>query len=180
MLRPLAEAKKFWGWQYPRELRITAVQALTKIDPDWAKDFLPRCGLNDEELKLSALDPDPNTPWLRQRRYQRLSLPRPMKGTVHMGQCQHSISVQQLSLGGGVAQAKCQIKAGNTVPMEFRSGAQSIRTRVLVREARPQELTFELVEIDNDDRNRLRRPLTGIHSNDNWRPGTLLTGTARL
>jgi hypothetical protein len=167
LLRPLAEAKRFWCWQYPRELRITAVQALKKIDPEWAKDFLPRCGLSDEELKLTALDPDPNTPWLRQRRYERLSLPRPLKGTVHMGQCEHPISVQQLSLGGGVAQTQCHIKPGNTVPMEFKSGTQSIHTRVLVREARPQELNFELVEIGNDDRSRLRRPLASLHSKEN-------------
>jgi hypothetical protein len=180
LLRPLAEARKFWGWQYPRELRITAFQALKKIDPEWAKDFLPRCGLSDEELKLAALDPDPNTPWLRQRRYERLSLPRPLKGTVHMGQCEHPISIQRLSLGGGMAQAKCHIKPGNTVPMEFKSGVQSIHTRVLVREAGPQELTFELVQIDNEDRGRLRRPLTGLHPQGSWKSAAPMVSPARL
>jgi len=180
LLRPLAEAKKFWGWQYPRELRITAIQALKKIDPEWAKDFLPRCGLSGEELKLAALDPDPNTPWLRQRRYERLSLPRPLKGTVHMGQCEHPISIQRLSLGGGLAQTKCHIKPGNTVPMEFKSGVQSIHTRVLVREAGPQELTFELVEIDHQDRNRLRRPLMGLHSQVNWNSAAPVVTPARM
>ena len=180
LLRPLAEARKFWGWQHPRELRITAFQALKKIDPEWARDFLPRCGLSDEELKLAALDSDPNTPWLRQRRYERLSLPRPLKGTVHMGKCEYPISIQLLSLGGGMAQSKCQIKPGNTVPMEFKSGVQSIHTRVLVREAGPQELTFELVQIDNENRGRLRRPLTGLHSQGGWKSAAPVVSTARL
>jgi hypothetical protein len=162
LLRQIAEAKRFWSWTHPRELRITAVQALKKIDPDWAKDFLPRCGLSEEDLKLTALDADPKTPWLRQRRYERVSLPRPIKGTVHMGQCEHPISIRLLSLGGGMAEAKCQIKSGSTVPMDFKTGASSIHTRVLVREARPQELSFELVEIDNNDRGRLRRPLVEL------------------
>jgi len=162
LLRPLAEAKRFWSWLHPRELRITAVQALRKIDPDWAKDFLPRCGLSEEDLRLTALDADPKTPWLRQRRYERVTLPRPIKGTVHMGQCEHAISVRLLSLGGGMAEAKCQIKPGSTVPMDFKTGTSSIHTRVLVREARTQELSFELVEIDNNDRGRLRRPLADL------------------
>ncbi len=119
LLRPFAEAKGFWGWRYPRELRITAFQSLKKIDPDWAKDFLPRSGLAESELELSALDPDPKTPWLRQRRYERLNLPHPLKGTIQAGQSRHAISVQQLSLGGGVAAAPCHIKAGNAIPMEL-------------------------------------------------------------
>jgi hypothetical protein len=180
LLRPLAEAKKFWSWQHPRELRITAFQALKKIDPEWARDFLPRCGLSDEELKLAALDPVPNTPWLRQRRYERLSLPRPLKGTVHMGKCEYPISIQLLSLGGGMAQSKCQIKPGNTVPMEFKSGVQSIHTRVLVREAGLQELTFELVQIDNENRGRLRRPLAGLHSQGGWKSAAPVVSPARL
>jgi hypothetical protein len=179
VLRPILEKKNFWGWRYPRELRITSMQAIRKIEPDWAKDFLPRSGLAESDLELSALDPDPKTPWLRQRRYERLNLTRPLKGSVRMGQTRHAISVQQLSLGGGIAETPCQIKAGNTVPMELHSGVKSIRAKVLVREARPKELTFELVEIEEEDRGRLRRPLTGLRSKVNWRQGLLVVGQAK-
>jgi hypothetical protein len=179
VLRPILEGKSFWGWRYPSELRITSMQAMSKIDPDWAQTFIPRSGLAESDLKLSALDPDPKTPWLRQRRYERLNLPRPLKGTVRMGQSRHAISVQQLSLGGGVAETPCQIKAGNTVPMELRSGVKGICAKVLVREARPKELTFELVEIQEEDRGRLRRPLTGLHSKVNWRTGLLVVEQAK-
>ena len=130
-------------------MRITAVQALKKIDPEWAERFLPRCGLSDAELKLTALDPDPDTPWLRQRRYVRVNLPRPLGGVVRPEQSHHKISVQQLSLGGGVARSQCHIKPGSTVPLELQSGLHRIHARVLVREARPQELTFELVQISS-------------------------------
>ena len=97
-----------------------------------------------------------------------------------MGQCEYPISIQLLSLGGGMAQTKYHIKPGNTVPMEFKSGVQSIHTRVLVREAGPQELTFELVEIDNQDRSRLRRPLTGLHSQGSWKSAAPVVSPARL
>jgi hypothetical protein len=67
-------------------------------------------------------------------------------------------------MGGGVALSQCHIKPGTTVPLEFRSGLQNIRARVLIREARPQELTFELVQIKHLDRSRWRRPLAELYS----------------
>ena len=66
-----------------------------------------------------------------------------------------------------MARSQCHIKPGSTVPLEFQSGLHRIHARVLVREARPQELTFELVRIGHEDRSRLRRPLVGLHSKEN-------------
>jgi hypothetical protein len=167
LLRPLAEGRRFWRWKYAREVRITAVQALKKIDPEWAACFLPRCGLSAAELDLTALDPVPDTPWLRQRRYLRVNLPNPLNGVVHPDQGNHRVSVTQLSLGGGVARSQCHVKPGSTVPLEIQSGLRRIHACVLVREARPQELTFELVRIGHEDRSRLRRPLVSLHSKEN-------------
>ena len=166
LLRPFAEGKRFWHWLHPRELRITAMQALKKIDPEWTEHFLPKCGLSNSELNLTALDPDDDTPWLRQRRYNRVSLPHPLKGMVRAGQGDHQVFVHQLSLGGGVARSQCHIRPGSTVPLEFKSGRHSIHAHVLVREARPQELTFELVQIAHHDRGCMRRPLAGLYSKE--------------
>jgi hypothetical protein len=170
LLRPLAEDKKFWRWVHPREVRIAAVQALQKINPVWAQSFLPECGLSTEELNLAALDPDPNTPWLRQRRYGRVNLPGPLSGVVRPTQGVHKVSIQQLSMGGGVARSQVHIKPGCTVPLEIQLGLHRVSAEVLVREARPQELTFELVHIDHENRGRLRRPLVGWRSKENESP----------
>ncbi len=167
LLRPLAEGKKLWRWKQPREVRITAMQALRKIDPEWAERFAPQCGLASAELKLTALDPDPETPWLRQRRYDRLKLPSPLVGVVKPSHTSHRVSIQQLSLGGGVARSQCHIKPGSTVPLEIQTGLYRVQAQVLVREARPQELSFELVRIDHENRSRLRRPLVGLHAKGN-------------
>jgi hypothetical protein len=164
LLRPFAEAKRLWRWRYPRELRLTALQALKKIDPEWAARFLPKCGLSDPELNVEALDADPQTPWLRQRRYTRVELPKSLTGNVDAAHGKCKVTIQQLSLGGGVARSQCHIKPGNSVSLEFKSGMTHIHADVLVREARPQELTFELVNIGLEDRNKLRRPLVGLQS----------------
>jgi hypothetical protein len=114
-------------------VRITAVQALKKIDPEWAQQFLPRSGLSAAELNLTALDPEPESPWLRQRRYARVKLPNPLSGVVSPDQGNYRVSLQQLSLGGGVASSQCHLKPGTTVPLAFKSGMESIHARILVR-----------------------------------------------
>jgi hypothetical protein len=162
LLRPLAEARRIWRWKFPRELRITAVQALQKIDPEWAQRFLPKSGLSSPELVHTALDPEPGTPWLRQRRYARIDLPKALSGTVHSPQGNHRLVVKQLSLGGGVALSQCHIKPGSSAGLSIQSGMHRIHSEVLVREARPQEMTFELVKIDLEDRNQLRRSFAGL------------------
>lgn len=169
LLRPLAEGKRFWRWQHPREVRITALQALQKINPEWASRFQPRCGVSAAELKLTALDSDPHTPWLRQRRYARVNLSHTLRGEVRPNSDHHQVSIQQLSLGGGVAQSQWYLKPGSTVPLEFQSGLHRIHARVLVREARPQEMTFELVQIGYQDRSRLRRPLLDWQGTENFK-----------
>ena len=93
-----------------------------------------------------------------------MDLPNPLRGVVSPDHAHHSVALRQLSLGGGVAQSQCHIRPGSTVPLEFRSGMHSIRARVLIREARPQELTFELVQIDHQDRSRWRRHLVRLYS----------------
>jgi len=34
-----------FGWVQPLELRIAALQALDKLDPDWVQNYLPRAAL---------------------------------------------------------------------------------------------------------------------------------------
>jgi hypothetical protein len=164
LLRPLAEAKRLGRWRYHRELRIAAFQALQKITPDWARSFLPRSGLSDAELALAPLDPEPDALWQQQRRYLRLNLPSPLSGTIRTAQGTHRLVIDQLSLGNGLARTQCHIKPGYIASLEFQSGLHRIRADVLVREARPQELTFELARIDLEDLNRLRRSLLALQA----------------
>ena len=57
VLRRLVEARQLFRWQQPRELRITALQALHKIDANWARTFLPH-----KRLHPSRAEPRPHGP----------------------------------------------------------------------------------------------------------------------
>ncbi len=159
LLRPLVEARRLWRWQYPRELRITAAQALGKIDPEWAQSFLPKSGLREAELRLAPLDPAPATPWVRQRRYERIALARTLSGVMSTPQGRWPMAIEGLSLGGGAGTCPHHFVPLTLTQVELHPGRHGIQAEVLVREARPQRMTFELVNMDLEDRCNLRRPL---------------------
>ena len=112
------------------------------------------------------MDPVQDTPWVRQRRYERIQLPRTLEGMVGTPQGNTRLVVGGISLGGGVATCQRHLKPGTVTHVELRHGRQRIHADVLVREARPQELSFELVKISLDDRTKLRR-LTELSSRTN-------------
>lgn len=156
LLRRIVETKQLWRWLYPHELRIVAAQALEKIDPEWAQSFLPRSGLKTGDLGVGPIDPVSDTPWVRQRLYSRILLPHalPAAARSHQGGCR--IAVKTLSLGGGLATSEHSLPLGTEVEIELRSGFRPVGARVLVREASSQQVSFEIIEIDLEERTRLR------------------------
>ena len=77
-LKRIVEARKMFGWAEPQELRIAAIQALEKLDPAWAIAFLPKSGLDKDDLALAPLDLVPNCKFVRQRRHGRVRLNKPV------------------------------------------------------------------------------------------------------
>src|SRR5256714_11533136 len=73
-LKRIAESKKVFGWLHPQELRIAALQALEKLDPEWVGDFLPKSGIEREEYALAPLDVPLTSKFVRQRRHTRVRL----------------------------------------------------------------------------------------------------------
>ncbi|MFQ5662904.1 MAG: HEAT repeat domain-containing protein [Terriglobia bacterium] len=163
LLRQLVEAKQVWRWLHPRELRVAAAQALQKIDPEWAQSFLPGSRLNPAELALAPLDPDPRTPWVRQRRYRRILLPHTLTGVASTLRRDYNLSVKTLSLGGGLAASEGRPALGSQAELRLHSGLHHLCSQVVVREAPPQQMSFEIFEIDLPGRTRLRRLLAGFH-----------------
>ena len=91
ILREILEAKKMWKWAQHRELRVAAAQALAKIDPRYGSQILSDSGLETGELAIAALDAAPACPWVRQRRYERIVLPKTYSATIEqlVGQIEH-------------------------------------------------------------------------------------------
>jgi hypothetical protein len=172
VLRSLLEAKKMWKWTQHRELRIAAAQALTKIDPRYGSQIMADSGLEPAELAIAPLDAAPACPWVRQRRYERIVLRKTVSAVISSSWGKSSITVRELSLGGGMGTKEDNLRVGSEANIELSTGVRKVRGQVLLRRARVNEVGFEIVNTDLEGRYRLRRLL--IDSMENSAPNTHL------
>ncbi len=159
VLRAIVDDKKFFGHAQHRELRIAAIQALSKIDPRHGTQALIESGLEAAELAVAPLDSGPGCPWVRQRRYERIVLPRTLSATLSSSWGKSNIVMREMSLGGGMGTRNDNLRVGSEAHVEISLGVKKIRGEVLLRRARVNEIGFEFVGMDLDSRYRLRRVL---------------------
>jgi PilZ domain len=172
VLRTIVEDKKLFGYNQHRELRIAALQALSKIDPRYGPQALAESGLEAGELAIVPLDPGPGCPWVRQRRYERIVLPRTLSATLSSSWGKSNIIMREMSLGGGMGTRSDNLRVGSEAHVEISVGVKKIRGEVLLRRARVNEIGFEFVSMDLDSRYRLRRILVeALHKGPDNRGG---------
>ena len=159
VLRAIVEDKKLFGYSQHRELRIAAIQALSKIDPRYGTQALADSGLDAGELAIAPLDSGPGCPWVRQRRYERIILPRTLSATLSSSWGKSNVIMREMSLGGGMGTRNDNLRVGSEAHIEISLGVKKIRGEVLLRRARVNEIGFEFVSMDLDSRYRLRRVL---------------------
>jgi len=159
ILKNLFESKKIFKHQHHRELRIAAAQALAKIDLGFATQVMADTSLDPGELAIAPLDAAPACPWVRQRRYERMSLKKPIQASISSSWGRSMISVHELSLGGGMGTKEDTLRVGSDADLEMNVGMRKIRGQVVLRRAHVNEVGFEFVNIDLESRNRLRRVL---------------------
>src|SRR6266852_2175857 len=136
VLRRIAETKQMWRWVHPSELRIAAIQALERFDAG-VQEFVSRSGLNQMDLSaaLAPLDPVADSPWFRQRRYQRIRLAQPLAAaTINLRDNCH-MEIKALSLSGGLAAFDKHMVPGTIVSLKLGGGMRPIRAQAIIRDA---------------------------------------------
>lgn len=164
VLRKIAELRKVWSWANPSELRLVAAQAMEKIDPEWARAFIPKSGLSVADLSLEPLDADPNSSAIRQRRYPRLRLERAVAAETTNLKENCGLEIAEMTLGGGVAVSEQSLHPGNIVGIKMTTSSKPVKAQTIVRDANTQARSFEIVEMDLDERAKLRKLLVQIGS----------------
>jgi len=159
-LKRIAENKKMFGWVNPLELRIAAVQALEKLDPEWARDFLPKSGIDRDDLTLAPLDISPNSKFVRQRRHMRVRLHKPVRAISMNLKEACLLEIKTASLSGGLAIASRHLAPGTQVQMKFQLGLRNLQATALMRDYRAQDIAFEIVDMSLDERSKYRRMLS--------------------
>ncbi len=159
VLQHILDARQVWRWVYPSELRIAAAQSLQRIDPTLAMDKIVASGLDHKELTLEPTDPEPNSSVIRQRRYARLKLSRNLIAVTTNLRENFRLSIPELNLGGGIGAGQRHLAPGSLLTLKFSHGVRTIKAQAIVRGARPQAMAFEFVDMDLEERARLRRLL---------------------
>jgi hypothetical protein len=159
MLQHLLDARQVWRWQYPSEMRIAAAQAIMRLDPTVGLEKLASTGLERKDLALEPTDPDPSASVLRQRRYARLKLSKNLIAVTTNLRENFRLSVPELNLGGGIGSGERHLAPGSLLSLKFSHGVRNIKAQALVRGARPQAMAFEFVDMDLEERARLRKVL---------------------
>jgi hypothetical protein len=159
LLRNLLEGKKRWQWSHHRELRVACAQALAKIDPRFGSQIMSETGLTAAELAVAPLDFAPASPWVRQRRYERVVLEKALPATISNAWGKSHLMVRELSLGSGVGTKEDSQRIGSEAHIDMTVGVRHIRGYVMLRRARTAEVGFEIVDTDLDSRYRLRSVL---------------------
>jgi len=186
ILRKIAEARKAFRWANPSELRVVASQAMEKIDPEWVRSFLSRSGLNIAELSIEPLDADPNSSAIRQRRYPRMRLEHSMSAVTTNLKENHRLDIPEMTLGGGVAICEQSLHPGSVVAIKMNAGQKQVKAQTIVRDANTQARAFEVVDMDLEERAKLRKLLVQLGdiqkqstSKERSRRGTRTINTAK-
>jgi hypothetical protein len=161
-LQTILEARQVWRWQYPSELRVAAAQALLRIDPMVAMGKISAAGFEKRDLVLEPIDPETGSTVLRQRRYARLKLSRNLILTTTNLRENFRLNVPELNLGGGIGAGERHLAPGTLVTLKLTQGVRTIKAQAIVRGARPQAMAFEFVDMDLEDRARLRKILLDL------------------
>jgi hypothetical protein len=159
MLQVFLESKQVWRWAYHTELRIAAAQALQKVEPALAIEKIMVSGLDRKELVLEPTDPEPNVSVTRQRRYARLKLTKHVPAVTTNLRENMRLTIAELNMGGGIGASDRHLAPGSLLALKFSHGVRSIRAQAIVRGARPQAMAFEFVDMELDERSRLRKLL---------------------
>jgi hypothetical protein len=164
ILRKVAETRKAWRWANPSELRVVAAQAMEKINSEWARDFIPRSGLNLADFSIELLDADPNSSAIRQRRYPRLRLEHSMSATTTNLRENCRLEIPEMALGGGVALCEQSLHPGSVVDIRLNAAGKPVKAQTIVRDANTQARAFEVVDMELEERSKLRKLLVQLGS----------------
>lgn len=159
LLQQILDAKQVWRWAYHAELRIAAAQALQKVEPALAIEKVVSSGLDRKELVMEPTDLEANTSVIRQRRYARLKLSKHVPAVTTNLRENMRLSIAELNMGGGIGAAERHLAPGSLLALKLTHGVRSIRAQAIVRGARPQAMAFEFVDMELDERSRLRKLL---------------------
>jgi c-di-GMP-binding flagellar brake protein YcgR len=158
-LKRILEARKILGWVHPQELRIAALQALEKLEPEWVVEYLPKSGIEHDDLKLAPLPVPRNSKFVRHRRHTRVRFEKSISAVSTNLKQNCRLDIKTASLSGGLATTNMHLAPGTQVQLRMQLGVRNLQATALMRDYRAQDMSFEIVDISLEERTRFRKLL---------------------
>jgi hypothetical protein len=158
-LRRIVDSRKVFGWTNPQELRIAAFQALAKMDAEWVKSALPHCEIKPEELTLAPLEIPAQSKFVRQRRHARVKLRKSVTAVSTNLKQNCRLEIKTASLNGGLATTNMHLAPGTQVRLKMQVGMRNVQATALMRDYRAQDMSFEIIDMELEERGRFRKLL---------------------
>jgi hypothetical protein len=158
-LKRILEGRKIFGWVHPQELRIAALQALEKLDPNWVREYLPKSGIEQDDLKLAPLEVPRNSKFVRHRRHRRVRLQKVITAVSTNLKQNCRLDIKTASLSGGLATTNMHLAPGTHVQLRLQLGLRNLQATALMRDYRAQDMSFEIVDITLEERTKFRKLL---------------------
>lgn len=145
-----------------REKAIVACEAIERIDHIAGERAAQTAGIRPAEFHKFLSESAADSPGVRNRLYRRVKLPRPASARLSSPDGEFSVQVHQLSLGGGALTCNSPLPAGATGRMKLQWGSLTISAKVILRGPRGEQVAFEIIDIDLEERFKLRKFLAGV------------------
>jgi hypothetical protein len=112
-----------------------------------------------EDLGLAPLEIPHNSKFVRNRRHPRVKLQRavPAVSTNLKQNCR--LEIKTASLSGGVAATNMHLAPGTQVQLQMRIGLRNVQATALMRDYRAQDMAFEIVDMNLEERSKFRKIL---------------------
>jgi hypothetical protein len=158
-LKRILEARKIFGWVHPQELRIAALLALEKLDAAWVREYQPKSGIEQDDLKLAPLEVPRNSKFVRHRRHRRVRLHKSIAAVSTNLKQNCRLDIKTASLSGGLATTNMHLAPGTQVQLRMQVGLRNLQATALMRDYRAQDMSFEIVDITLEERTKFRKLL---------------------
>src|SRR5438876_11270632 len=140
-------------------MRIAAARARLHVDKKVGRHAVAASGIDRKEMTLEPTDPESNVTVIRQRRYARLKLSSNLLDVTTNLRENFRLTIPELNLEGGIGAGERHLAPGSLLSLRFSHGVRHIKAQAMVRGARPQAMAFEFVDMDLEERYRLRKLL---------------------
>ena len=120
---------------------------------------MPKSGLDKADLALAPLAMAANSRFVRQRRHTRVRLTKPVTAVSLNLKENCRLEIRTASLVGGVASIDRHLAPGTHVLLKMQLGLRNLQATALMRDYRAQGMSFEIVDMNLEERSKFRRLL---------------------